>query len=119
MITCGYTYPSGWYGSVVGDLASRIVEQGVVVTFPSGSYGDSGGFAMGGGGTGQYVLTVGAAESGVWPGTPFTVNTRFPNGTDVSSELAYLLDRPIPNPESYLGWPIKPVSLEVSEGTSL
>ena len=64
IITASVGELGGFTFNALAIVASRIVDQGVVVTFAAGNDGENGPFAASNGASGAHVLTVGAAELG-------------------------------------------------------
>ncbi|KAI1371153.1 subtilisin-like protein [Hypoxylon crocopeplum] len=103
---------SGFTSNAWAVLASRMVEQGVVISIASGNEGDAGPFDASNGASGRDVITVGAAEPGAFPAQAFSADFSL-GGQSNKTQIAYI---PASGffPSTVLGWPIKPVTLNSS-----
>ncbi|KAF6796384.1 subtilase [Colletotrichum sojae] len=112
IITASIGGPSGWSDNAWAEVASRIVDQGVLVTISAGNSGDTGPFYGSSGSSGKNVLAVASIEAESAPMPSFTTTFNVKNQTS-TSKIGY-----IPSvlyfPESVVGWPIVPLSLDVN-----
>ncbi|KAK8856614.1 serine endopeptidase [Apiospora arundinis] len=117
VITASLGEKSGFTANAWAALASRMVDQGVVITIAAGNDGENGPFLMSNGAAGEHVLTVAASDAEKFPA--FGFHAEFSVGANSSTtEIAYS-PAPIPNqpgiwPDSIVGWPIVPVTLNTS-----
>lgn len=117
IITASLGEKSGFTANAWAALASRMVDQGVVITVAAGNDGEEGPFTMSNGAAGAHVLTVAASDAEKVPAMGFTAE--FNTGSSsTKTEVAYA---PAPKvqdtgawPESIVGWPIVPVTLNSS-----
>ncbi|KAI2606174.1 subtilisin-like protein [Hypoxylon fragiforme] len=103
---------SGFTSNAWAVLASRMVEQGVVISIAAGNDGASGPFDASNGASGKNVITVGAAEPGEFPAQAFSADFNL-DGQSNKTQLAYL-PTSTAFPSTVLGWPIRPVTLNAS-----
>ncbi|KAI2464028.1 subtilisin-like protein [Annulohypoxylon bovei var. microspora] len=103
---------SGFTSNAWAVLASRMVEQGVVISIAAGNEGDSGPFDASNGASGKSVITVGAAEPGAFPAQAFSADFNLDDRSN-KTEVAYI---PASGffPNTVLNWPIRPVTLNSS-----
>ncbi|KAI1451585.1 subtilisin-like protein [Annulohypoxylon moriforme] len=103
---------SGFTSNAWAVLASRMVEQGVVIAIAAGNEGDNGPFDASNGASGKSVITVGAAEPGAFPAQAFSADFNL-DGQANKTQVAYI---PASGffPNTVLNWPIKPVTLNSS-----
>ncbi|KAK7943491.1 serine endopeptidase [Apiospora aurea] len=80
---------NGWTDGPWAMVASRLVDQGVVVTISAGNEGDYGPFYASNGASGKNVLAVASIDASVVPALPFEVSFNL-DGTSNVSTLAYL-----------------------------
>lgn len=73
VITASIGGTSGWTDGPWATVASRLVDQGVVVTISSGNEGDHGPFYASNGSSGKNVLAVASIDTSVIPALPFEV----------------------------------------------
>ncbi|KAG7055888.1 serine endopeptidase [Colletotrichum scovillei] len=103
---------SGFTTNALAVVASRIVDNGVVVVFAAGNSGQDGPFDMANGASGEHVLTVASSDPGVFPAQAFSAKFNL-NGNSNKTEVAY-----IPGsgffPDTIVDWPIKPITLNSS-----
>ncbi|OBR09402.1 Subtilase [Colletotrichum higginsianum IMI 349063] len=112
IITASVGSTGGWSDNAWALVASRIVEQGVVVTIAAGNSGDVGPFFASSGAAGTNVLAVGSADT-------YVVSARQFAGTftlDGHSNRTILGYRPAEElfPPEIVGWPIVPVTLNLT-----
>ncbi|KAI8280876.1 hypothetical protein K4K60_004540 [Colletotrichum sp. SAR11_57] len=103
---------SGFTNNALAVVASRIVDNGVVVVFAAGNSGQDGPFSMANGASGKHVLTVASSDPGVFPAQAFSANFNL-DGNSNNTEVAY-----VPGsgffPDTIIDWPIKPITLNAS-----
>ncbi|KAI8296117.1 Minor extracellular protease vpr [Colletotrichum sp. SAR 10_98] len=103
---------SGFTNNALAVVASRIVDNGVVVVFAAGNSGQDGPFSMANGASGKHVLTVASSDPGVFPAQAFSANFNL-DGNSNDTEVAY-----VPGsgffPDTIIDWPIKPIILNAS-----
>ena len=94
-------------------VASRLVEQGVVVTIAAGNSGYSGPFYSSNGAAGEFVLAVASVEAStlVSPGFYGTFSLDDQSNT---TEVAYIPGWDVAFPPSIVGWEFVPLSLDVN-----
>ncbi|OLN85320.1 Minor extracellular protease vpr 5 [Colletotrichum chlorophyti] len=112
IITASVGRTGGFSNNAWALVASRIVEQGVVVTIAAANSGDLGPFFLSSGASGKEVLAVGSAD-------PSVVSARQFAGTfnlDGQSNRTILGYRPAEElfPPEIVGWPIVPITLNIS-----
>ncbi|ORY70252.1 peptidase S8/S53 domain-containing protein [Pseudomassariella vexata] len=112
IITASLGETSGFTSNAWAVVASRMVEQGVVVTIAAGNDGQHGPFDASNGASGQSVLTIASAEPGVFPAQAFTTDFIL-DGSSNKTEVAYI---PASGyfPSTIADWPIVPVTLNSS-----
>ncbi|KAK0614880.1 subtilisin-like serine protease [Bombardia bombarda] len=113
IITSSIGGTSGWSSGAWATVASRLVDQGVVVTISAGNSGDDGPFYASSGSSGKNVIAVASTDASVIAAPPFTaVFTQ--GGTSNKTQLGY---------EPDVNWgvwdlpqdlPIIPVSFDVN-----
>ncbi|KAI8965200.1 subtilisin-like protein [Daldinia sp. FL1419] len=103
---------SGFTSNAWAVLASRMVEQGVVISIAAGNEGENGPFDASNGASGKNVLTVGAAEPGAFPAQAFSADFKS-DGQSNKTQIAYIPTSDF-FPDTIVGWPIKPASLNAS-----
>lgn len=103
---------NGFTSNAWAVLASRMVDQGVVISIATGNAGASGPFDASNGASGKHVLTVGAGEPGAFPAQAFAADFIL-DGESNKTQIAYI---PASSffPNTILDWPIKPVTLNSS-----
>ncbi|EPE06812.1 minor extracellular protease vpr [Ophiostoma piceae UAMH 11346] len=103
---------SGWSDNAWGLVASRLVEQGVVVTISAGNDGTVGAFAASSGSSGANVLAVASIDADILPGP--SMNASFVvNGTANYVNIPYRSIDPW-YPSNISHWPIVPLSLDTT-----
>ncbi|KAI0886407.1 subtilisin-like protein [Annulohypoxylon maeteangense] len=113
VITASIGFPGGWSTQAWAEVASRLVDEGVVVIIAAGNSGTFGPAFGSSGSSGSNVLAVASVESNVFPEFPFGVNFTLGDNTNTST-LGYL---PSTNyfPSDVVGWPIVPLSYNTSD----
>jgi len=113
IITSSIGGTNGWSGGAWAVVASRLVDQGVVVTISAGNEGADGPFYASSGSSGKNVIAVASTVPQVAAAPPFSATFSL-GGTSNKSTLGYFLDAnwPVWNiPEDL---PIIPVSLDTT-----
>ncbi|KAK1689083.1 subtilase [Colletotrichum godetiae] len=112
IITASVGSTGGWSDNAWALVASRIVEQGVVVTIAAGNSGDVGPFFPSSGAAGKNVLAIGSADASIVSARQFAATFTL----DGQSNRTILGYRPAEElfPAEILGWPIVPVTLNIS-----
>ncbi|TDZ21506.1 Minor extracellular protease vpr [Colletotrichum orbiculare MAFF 240422] len=104
---------SGFTNNALAVVASRIVDNGVVVVFAAGNSGESGPFAMANGASGEHVLTVAASDPGVFPAQAFSASFNLDGTPSNTTRIAY-----VPGtdyfPDTVANWPVTPLTLNSS-----
>ncbi|KAI0895255.1 subtilisin-like protein [Annulohypoxylon nitens] len=113
VITASIGYAGGWSTEAWAEVASRLVDEGIVVTIAAGNSGTEGPVYGSSGSSGTNVLAVASVESNVFPEFPFGANFTLGDAIN-STTLGYL---PSTNyfPSSVVGWPIVPLSYNTSD----
>ncbi|KAK7992566.1 hypothetical protein PG988_001360 [Apiospora saccharicola] len=114
IITASIGGTSGWSDGPWAVVASRLVDQGVVVTISAGNEGDYGPFYASNGASGKNVLAVASIDSSTVPALPFQVMFNL-DGTSNVSTLAYLpASTRAPSDIYLLPWtPIIPILVDI------
>ncbi|KAI6352781.1 hypothetical protein MCOR25_009297 [Pyricularia grisea] len=97
----------GWPDNVWAEVASRLVEAGVVVTISASNYGQAGPFFASTGAAGKNVISVASAEGGELAADPFVVTI----GGKNQSTFGYI---PSDAPWNMTVMPVVPTSLNTS-----
>ncbi|KAM0527732.1 hypothetical protein ACHAPS_002746 [Verticillium nonalfalfae] len=113
VITCSIGVSGGWSNGPWATIASRIAQQGVIITIAAANDGAQGAFYASSGSSGKEVLAVASAEAGTYAATPFQL-TQTINGETTSVQSAYRYN-------SINAWdieatPIHPLYLNTSSG---
>ncbi|KAB5586270.1 subtilisin-like serine protease [Coniochaeta sp. 2T2.1] len=103
---------SGWSEGAWATVASRLVDQGVVVTIAAGNSGDDGPFFGSNGSSGKNVIAVASTDASVIAAPPFKATFSL-DGTSNTSTLAY---EPASGSDLWTisGLPIIPVSFDTT-----
>ncbi|RBQ69846.1 hypothetical protein VDGD_02277 [Verticillium dahliae] len=88
VITCSIGVSGGWSNGPWATIASRIAQQGVIITIAAANDGAQGAFYASSGSSGKEVLAVASAEAGTYAATPFQL-TQTINGETISIQSAY------------------------------
>ncbi|KAL8387072.1 hypothetical protein RB595_010176 [Gaeumannomyces hyphopodioides] len=111
IITASIGGPNGWATNAWAEVASRLVEEGVVVTISAGNSGDIGPFYASSGSSGRNVIAVASVETEKLPAHPFEATFAPAGGSSKSVKVGYL-----PSyyyfPPTVVGWPIIALSLD-------
>ncbi|KAK1978215.1 subtilase [Colletotrichum cereale] len=112
IITASVGSNGGWSDNAWALVASRIVEQGVVVTIAAGNSGELGPFSFSSGAAGKEVLAVGSADASIVSARQFAGTFNL-DGRSNRTILGY---RPAQDqfPADIVGWPIVPITLDIS-----
>jgi len=112
IITSSIGGVSGWTDGAWALVASRLVDQGVVVTISAGNDGQAGAFAASSGSSGEHVLAIASVEADVIASPSFLGNFNL----DGSSNTTYMAYRaPVDwYPSDVKDWPIYPLTLDTS-----
>jgi subtilisin family serine protease len=94
-------------------VASRLVDQGVLITISSGNSGDDGPFYASSGSSGKNVIAVASTDPSVAAAPPFTATFTL-DGVSNTTTLAYFLDANWPLWDLPTELPIIPVSLDLA-----
>ncbi|KAI1107937.1 subtilisin-like protein [Jackrogersella minutella] len=113
IITASIGYPGGWSTQAWAEVASRLVDEGILVTISAGNSGDKGPVYGSSGSSGTNVIAVASVESNVFPAFPFGANFTL-GGVVNATTLGYL---PSTNyfPSQVVGWPIVPLAFNTSD----
>ncbi|KAK6821803.1 Minor extracellular protease vpr [Apiospora arundinis] len=114
VITASIGGTSGWTDGPWATVASRLVDQGLVVTISAGNEGDYGPFYASNGSSGKSVLAVASIDTSVIPALPFKVTFNLDGMSNVST-LAYLPATTRAPTEPYLmpSTPIVPIPFDI------
>ncbi|EEY23108.1 serin endopeptidase [Verticillium alfalfae VaMs.102] len=112
IITASIGGTNGWAENAWAVVASRLVEDGVVVTISAGNSGAAGAFFGTSGGSGRNVVAVASIRNEVFPATPFEVT--FSLDGKVNSTRAGYIPASSNVPPSVVDWPIVPVTLNTA-----
>ncbi|KAI8158517.1 Minor extracellular protease vpr [Colletotrichum sp. SAR 10_70] len=113
IITASIGGPSGWSTNAWAEVASRIVEEGVVVTIANGNSGAAGPFFASSGSSGENVLAVASVETETFPASPFEL-TSVLDGKTETVKAGYL-------PSTYYfssditDWPVVPLNFDTAD----
>ncbi|KAM0324609.1 hypothetical protein ACHAQA_007997 [Verticillium albo-atrum] len=88
IITCSIGVSGGWSNGAWATIASRIAQQGVIITIAAANDGTHGAFYASSGSSGKDVLAVASAEAGTYAATPFQI-TETVDGATTSYQSAY------------------------------
>ncbi|XXH05376.1 hypothetical protein Hte_011802 [Hypoxylon texense] len=113
IITCSVGGPGGWEDNAWATVASRLVEQGVVVTIAAGNSGYDGPFFASNGAAGKYVLGVASVEASTLVAPPFLATFNL-HGQSNTTKVAYMPGWDVAFPAKISGWPIVPLSFDTT-----
>ncbi|KAG4438387.1 hypothetical protein IFR05_006149 [Cadophora sp. M221] len=112
VITSSIGGVSGWTDGAWAVVASRLVDQGVVVTISAGNDGQAGAFAASSGSSGEHVLAIASVEADVLASASFLGTF---NLGDSSNETYMAYRAPEDwDPSNVKDWPIYPLTLDTS-----
>ncbi|KAK1700688.1 subtilase [Colletotrichum godetiae] len=89
IITSSIGGRGGFSSNAWAEIASRLVDQGVVVTISAGNTGEGGAFLGDNGQSGRSVLSVASTEPSYVPGMPFEVTFDYGNGNVNKSRYGF------------------------------
>ncbi|KAI0163766.1 subtilase [Pestalotiopsis sp. NC0098] len=112
IITASLGEKSGFTSNAWAVVASRMVDQGVVVTIAAGNDGQDGAFDMSNGASGAHVLTIASSEPDEFPAQEFSANFIL-DGQSNETTIAYY-GGSTSFPSTVVDWPIVPVTLNAS-----
>ncbi|EFX04725.1 subtilisin-like serine protease [Grosmannia clavigera kw1407] len=112
IITSSIGSLDGWADNAWALVASRLVDQGIVVTIAAGNDGDAGAFASSSGSSGANVLAVASIDADIYPGPSMNATFHY-NGTENNVSIPYRATDPW-YPSNITGWPIVPLGLNTS-----
>ncbi|KAH7316466.1 peptidase S8/S53 domain-containing protein [Stachybotrys elegans] len=113
IITASLGGVSGWGTGAWAELASRLVDEGVVVTISAGNSGAAGAFFGSNGSSGKNVLAIASVETEQFPASPFEL-TFYLDGETNTVKAGYLPSTFYFPPE-VAGWPVVPMNFNTSE----
>lgn len=103
---------SGFTTNAWAVVASRLVDQGVVVVVAAGNDGENGPFDASNGASGAHVLTIAASEPGEFPASVFLVDFNL-DGQSNATNVAYIAGAN-DFPSTVVDVPILPLTLNTS-----
>ncbi|KAI8654133.1 hypothetical protein LRP88_01834 [Fusarium phalaenopsidis] len=112
VITASIGGLGGWSENAWAVVASRIVDQGVVVTISAGNDGQAGPFAASTGSSGAHVLAISSIDGDVIAIPSF--NATFENGGDAETVNVPYMPAAEWYPSDVDGWPVVPVGLDTT-----
>lgn len=112
IITSSVGGASGWSTDAWAVVASRIADQGIIVTAAASNDGLEGPYYSSDGAAGQHVLAVASIEAEIVPESAFLANFTSSNQTSSAAIGYYQGFNPIPS--TYTGYPIYPISLDTN-----
>lgn len=112
IITCSVGGDGGWSSDAWAVVASRIAEQGIIVTIAAGNDGQEGAFVASDGSSGLDVIAVASVEAEVVAEGAFLANITINNQTSSAAVGYYQGFEPVPS--TYTGLPIYAISLNTS-----
>ncbi|KAG8165902.1 hypothetical protein KVR01_004454 [Diaporthe batatas] len=113
IITASIGSPGGWSSDAWAEVASRLVDEGVVVTIANGNAGAAGAFFGSDGSSGANVLAVASVETEIYPASPFELTSTL-DGETVTVKAGYL-------PSTFYfssnvtDWPIIPMNFNTTD----
>ncbi|KZL83276.1 serin endopeptidase [Colletotrichum incanum] len=113
IITASIGGPGGWSTNAWAEVASRLVDEGVVVTIANGNSGAAGAFFGSSGSSGKNVLAVASVETEKYPASPFDLTSTL-DGESKTVKSGYL-------PSTYyfssdiIDWPVIPLNLDTTD----
>ncbi|KAK7756768.1 hypothetical protein SLS62_001211 [Diatrype stigma] len=112
IITSSIGGAGGWSDDAWAEVASRIAEEGVIVTIAAGNDGAYGPAYHSNGAAGQSVLSIASIEGDLFPAFSFGANIT-ENGVTNTTVLGYVPANDY-FPPSVVGWPIVALSFNTS-----
>ncbi|KAM5354988.1 hypothetical protein ACJ41O_001634 [Fusarium nematophilum] len=113
IITCSIGFRNGWSTNAWAVVASRLVDEGLVVTVSNGNFGEEGPVYGSDGSSGENVIAVASVESQLLPTYPFSAI--FTNGGEIESTTLGYFPSTFFFPSSIVDWPIVPLSFNTSD----
>ncbi|OLN87538.1 Minor extracellular protease vpr 7 [Colletotrichum chlorophyti] len=113
IITASIGSLGGWSTNAWAEVASRLVDEGVVVTIANGNSGAAGPFFGSSGSSGKNVLAVASVETEKYPASPFELTSNL-DGEIKTVRAGYL-------PSTYyfssdvVDWPVIPLNLDTTD----
>ncbi|KAL1857687.1 hypothetical protein Daus18300_010207 [Diaporthe australafricana] len=113
IITASIGSPGGWSTGAWAEVASRLVDEGVVVTIANGNSGAAGAFFGSTGSSGKNVLAVASVETEIYPASPFELTSTL-DGESETVKAGYL-------PSTYYfstnvtDWPVIPLNFNTTD----
>ncbi|KAK1518253.1 subtilase [Colletotrichum abscissum] len=113
IITASIGGPGGWSTNAWAEIASRLVDEGVVVTIANGNSGAAGAFFGSSGSSGKNVLAVASVETEKYPASPFELTSVLDGNTE-TVKAGYL-------PSTYyfssdlVDWPVVPLNFDITD----
>ncbi|RMJ15865.1 hypothetical protein CDV36_004442 [Fusarium kuroshium] len=112
VITASIGGLGGWSDNAWAVVASRIVDQGVLVTISAGNDGQAGPFAASSGSSGAHVLAISSIDGDVIATTSF--NATFSNGRKEETVNVPYMPAADWYPSDVDGWPVIPLGLDTT-----
>ncbi|KAH7324633.1 minor extracellular protease vpr [Stachybotrys elegans] len=112
IITCSVGEDNGWANGAWATLASRLVDEGVVVTIAAGNSGEQGPFRASSGSNGRNVLSVASADPSTLIAIPIVAAFASSEGAE-TTRIAYRPGSYV-FPPSLKSLPVYPISLNAS-----
>ncbi|KAI5917669.1 subtilase [Camillea tinctor] len=113
IITASVGSPGGWSTDAWAEVASRIVDEGIVVTIAAGNSGEDGPFFGSTGSAGTNVLGVASVDADSIAASPFGA-TFILDGTTNKTTIGYLPST-LYFPAQVKDWPIRPLNFNTSD----
>ncbi|KAI0595755.1 subtilase [Biscogniauxia sp. FL1348] len=113
IITSSIGSPGGWSTDAWAEVASRIVDEGIVVTIAAGNSGDDGPFFGSTGSSGNNVLGVASVDAESIAASPF--GAMFSLDEDINKTTIGYLPSTFYFPAEVKDWPIRPLNLNTSD----
>ena len=114
VITCSLVSPSGWSTEAWGVVASRLVQEGVVVTVAAGDNGAEGAYFASNGASGELVLAVASVEASELVVPSMNVTVSF-DGVAANTSIVGYMPAFDPIPYTLDGFPIVPLAVDACE----
>lgn len=112
IITCSVGGDGGWSSDAWAVVASRIAEQGIIITIAGGNDGEEGPYDASDGSSGLKVIAVASVEAEMVAEAAFLANITLNNQTSSAAVGYYEGFEPVPY--TYTGLPIYAISLNTS-----
>ncbi|KAI6428914.1 hypothetical protein MCOR21_005284 [Pyricularia oryzae] len=111
IITASIGGANGWSNNAWAEVASRLVEEGVVVTISAGNSGAIGPFYGSSGSSGRNVIAVASVSTALLPVYPFEATFTPAGGSSDTVKVGYIPARDY-FPPTVVDWPIVSLSLD-------